>query len=304
MLPIYKVTCNGSTINFGKRLISLTISDESGFKSDKCEIVLDNQKGLINIPKTGSNLSVSMGYKESGVSYMGSYSVNEVAMSGPPSTLNIKCHAADFGSSLKEKISSSFEGSTIGNLVKNIASKYGLKPRVSNDFAGIVIDHLDQTNESDMHLLTRLATQYGAITKPVNGNLLFAAKGLAKSISGLVLDETTLDLKDVISWNYTESILENYNKVKSEYIDFENGETEENADENSPKSVENTMFRENNRSSRKIQITTLGNTNLVAESRVLLTGFQFEIPSNWIISRAEHSLNNQGFFTQIECLQN
>lgn len=299
MTPLYKVTCNGSTIDFGKRLIALTISDESGIKSDRCEIILDNQNGLINIPKIGANISISLGYKESGLSHMGSYSVNEITMSGPPATLNIKCHAADFGSTLKEKISGSFEGITIGNLVENIASKYGLTPRVSNDFAGIVLDHLDQTNESDMHFLTRLASKYGAIAKPANGTLLFAAKGLAKSISGLSLGTATLDIKDVISWNYTESILENYNKFKSEYVDFENGETNENAIQG----VENTAFRENNRSSRKIQITTLGNTNLVAESRVLLTGFQFGIPNNWIISKAEHSLNNQGFLTQIECLQ-
>ena len=334
--PIYKVTCGATTIDFGKRLITLTISDESGIKSDSCDITLDNQKDLINVPKTGTNLSVSLGYKESGVSHMGNYTVNEITMSGPPNVINIKCHAADLSSSLKEKISGSFDGTTIGSLVESVASKYGLTPRVSNDFAGIVLDHLDQTNESDMHFLTRLASKYGAIAKPANGNLLFAAKGLAKSISGLVLGETTLDIKDVISWSYTESTRENYKKVKSEYVDFENGEIEESesgeddgeggradekendedteygstygiaevsANKNAAQTIANTAFREINRNSRKIQITTLGNTNLVAESRVLLTGFQFGIPINWIISKAEHSLNNQGFLTQIECSQ-
>jgi phage protein D len=101
------------------------------------------------------------------------------------------------------------------------ASKHSLIPKVSGDLADIVLSHLDQTNESDMHLLTRLAKDYGAIAKPSAGNLIFALQGLAKSVSGVFLGTTTIDIKGVISWSYTESERENYGNVKSETTDFE-----------------------------------------------------------------------------------
>jgi hypothetical protein len=48
----------------------------------------------------------------------------------------------------------------------------------------IAIEHIDQSNESDLHLLTRLARQHGAVSKPVAGFRGFVSKGEAKSATG------------------------------------------------------------------------------------------------------------------------
>jgi hypothetical protein len=53
MKPIYKITVNGVDIDFGKRLISLSVTDESGVKSDKCEITLSDRDSNIAVPNTG-----------------------------------------------------------------------------------------------------------------------------------------------------------------------------------------------------------------------------------------------------------
>jgi phage protein D len=175
--------------------------------------------------------------------------------------MSIKAHAADFKSTLKERISGSFSGQTIGSLVDLIASKHGLIPKVSGALADVVIDHIDQTNESDMHFLTRLAGNYGAIAKPANGNLIFAMKWMAKSVSGLDLGTTTLDITQINSWNYSSTTSNNISKIK---------------------------------------ISTIGNTNLIAESKIVLTGFKPGIPTIWAITKAEHILSSQGFKTSIE----
>jgi hypothetical protein len=62
------------------------------------------------------------------------------------------------------------------------AEKFGAL--VSQQLALIAIEHIDQSNESDLHLLTRLARQHGAVSKPVAGFLVFVFKGEAKSATG------------------------------------------------------------------------------------------------------------------------
>jgi phage protein D len=149
--PIYKITANGLDLDLQRQLVSLHLTDESGVKSDSCEIVLDDRDSIIAVPQTGANLSVFLGYENSGLTLIGTYIVNEVGISGVPNRVSIKAHAADLRSSLKEKISGSFVGQTIGNLVEFIAGKHNLVPKIAGDLAGVVIDHIDQTNESDMH---------------------------------------------------------------------------------------------------------------------------------------------------------
>jgi phage protein D len=312
--PIYKITANGLDLDLQRQLVSLHITDESGVKSDSCEIVLDDRDSTIAVPQTGTNLSVFLGYEDTGLTLMVTYIVNEVGISGAPNRVSIKAHAADLQSSLKEKISGSFAGQTVGKLVESIAGKHGLVPKIAGDLAGVVIDHIDQTNESDMHFLTRLASKYGAIAKPANGMLVFALKGLAKSVTGMSLGTTTIDVGEVSSWSYTESKRDDYGKVRAEVVNFDSGEIIENvigegvayavsgtfSDKNLATTIANTVLRGLNRNHQKIQISTVGNTNLIAESKIVLTGFKPGVPAIWTITKAEHTLDSGGFHTQIE----
>jgi phage protein D len=139
-------------------------------------------------------------------------------------------------------------------------------------------------------------------------------KGLAKSVTGMVLGSTTIDLSDVISWNYTESQRDDYGKVRAEHVDFDAGETVENAvgegvayalsgafsSENLASTIASAVLSKLNKSHQKIQISTIGNTALIAESKIILTGFKPGIPTVWTITKAEHTLDSGGYKTQIE----
>ena len=61
-----------------------------------------------------------------------------------------------------------------------------------------------------------------------------------------------------------------------------------------------TAFLRIKKDPRKLQLSTIGNPNLIAESLITLTGFKPGIPANWVITKAEHSLDSQGFRTHIE----
>ena len=78
--PDFRVIAEGADITAAIRrgLLSLSVTDEAGFTSDKTEIKLDDRDGKISMPRTGAKLEISLGYKETGLVNMGIYVVDEV----------------------------------------------------------------------------------------------------------------------------------------------------------------------------------------------------------------------------------
>jgi phage protein D len=54
------------------------------------------------------------------------------------------------------------------------------------------------------------------------------------------------------------------------------------------------------RGTQTLNITLAGRADLVAESKIYLSGFRAGIPSDWIITRAEHTLDSSGYRTTID----
>lgn len=57
-------------------------------------------------------------------------------------------------------------GTTIGDMVRRIAGEHRLQQKVSASLAAIALPHIDQSAESDMNLLHRLAKRYDVVAKP------------------------------------------------------------------------------------------------------------------------------------------
>jgi phage protein D len=82
----------------------------------------------------------------------------------------------------------------LGALFRKLVSSHGFSPRVAPEVAMIRIEHVDQSNETDMSFLTRLAKKYNAVTKPYNDVYVLARPGQTKSLSGQVLADVTLSV--------------------------------------------------------------------------------------------------------------
>jgi len=67
---------------------------------------------------------------------------------------------------------------------------------VADALAGITVAHIDQTDESDAHFLTRLAKDYNAIATVKNGRLLFIQRGAGKTAGGSTLPTATIRRED------------------------------------------------------------------------------------------------------------
>jgi phage protein D len=310
---LVKINENDSTEIIRKRLISISTNDEAGFKSDSCEIVLDDFDDAIALPQSGAKIEISLGYKETEIIKIGDYFLKEVSVEGPRQVMHIRAHAIN--NSLRSQVSDSFAG-TIGELVNKIATSQGLKPAVAQEFANIKLDNIEQFGESNLNLLTRIASQHGAVAKPSNGFLVFAPDMSASSVSGLALPSHTIYIGDVSNYKCEFRECESYGSVVAKWYDKKNAtykevkvgdgepvyEIKETAnDEESAKKAAEAKLKRIQKESLSFNFSTRGRPELFAESAIFISGFKKKIQTNWIITHVQHSLNSGGFTTSVTC---
>jgi len=77
MTPDFNLWVEGQMITglIRNRLVSIRVTDEVGITSDTVEICLDDRDSLLELPRTGAKLQVSIGYQETGLVSMGVYIV-------------------------------------------------------------------------------------------------------------------------------------------------------------------------------------------------------------------------------------
>lgn len=184
--PQYKVVIDGADIThkIKPRLMSLTVTDNRGFEADQVELQLDDSDGLLTMPRRGASMRVWLGWKGTPLIDKGSFTVDELEHAGAPDTLTITGRSVDFRESLNVKKERSFHGKKLSEIIDTVAKNHGLFSVMSASLKDEVIDHIDQTNESDAAFLARLAKEYDTIPTVKDGRLLFVRAGLALTASG------------------------------------------------------------------------------------------------------------------------
>jgi phage protein D len=139
-----------------------------------------------------------VGYQESGLVEKGEFVITQRTPVLFPMRLMIVATAAPFSmldaSGYRQRRSASYGPTTLGALFRQLVSRHGFSPRVAPALEGIAIAHIDQSNESDMAFITRLARRYSAVTKPINALYVLAEAGQVKSLSGQLLPQVKLSV--------------------------------------------------------------------------------------------------------------
>lgn len=216
------------------RLMSMNILDNRGFEADELEVELSDDDGALSMPSRGAILEVAIGWHGEPLVNKGKFVVDELQYSGAPDKLMIRARSADLRGSLNSKQERSFDNIPLGKLIDQLAKENGLEPCCAKAFEQKVIPHIDQTNESAVNLLSRLAQEYDAIATVKNGKLLFMPAGKAQSLSGKPLPEVKIVRQ--VGDNYQFSLVEgdNYNAVRAYWHNLDTGQKGEIViDENS-----------------------------------------------------------------------
>ncbi len=315
--PDFRVIADNTDITAAikRGLLSLRVTDEAGVGSDKVEIKLDDRNGKIALPRTGAELDIALGYQETGLVRMGLYIVDEVSIASPPQSMTIRAHAADMRQVLKAPKTKTWGAVTLANVVNEIAAAHGLEPRISSDMASIQLPYLTQTEESDLHLLTRLARNHGAITKPVHGKLLFVPKGQAKSVSGTLIAPIFIAGNQLNSWEATFADRDKYGSVQASFHNKQTAEKEtikvgdaqpvytlrhtydsiDQATQNASAALERLK-----RGTGTLNISLPGDTRLMSEGKITLSGIRTGVDGEWIATRVEHVLDNGGYQCRLD----
>ncbi|MBV5502102.1 phage late control D family protein [Klebsiella pneumoniae] len=339
-VPAFSILMGGKALTqLDPRIISLELTDNRGFEADELTIVIDDSDGLIELPPRGAELSVSLGWQGEPLVYKGVYTVDEVAHSGPPDRLEITARSADFRDEFNVKREVSWHDVTVERIVSAIARRYKLTPVISEQLMNAEIDHADQTQESDMSFLTRMADLLGAIATIKNGCLLFILPGCGVSAKGKALPEFAITRSSGDRHSFRIADRDAYTGVQAYWLDLEFGKKKKvtvkarkKKNEKKPRSSSRegdyiagedgnvfvlrttyasetaaqraaaAKWQQLKRGAAEFNMTLArGRADLYPEMHGTVSGFKADINNqDWIIAKATHSIDDGGFKTQLE----
>lgn len=229
LTPVAKLTINGKPFNTDalSRIISISLTDKSGFEADELTVSLSDHDGKLALPPKSAEITIALGYIETGVVDKGSYKITEVSWSGAPDTLHITAQSADTSDRFSEAKEKSWHKTSLKEIIESIAAANGYTPIIGKAYQDEKIDHIDQSNESDAAFLSRLAERYDAIATVKHGRLLFVSSGEATTASGQPLPTIRITRNSGDQYTFRYSNTESYNAVRAYYIDKKTGKKHE-----------------------------------------------------------------------------
>lgn len=326
--PIFKVTANDTNITaaLAGRFVRMTLTDETGFNSDTFEVTVTDTdtKNPVQIPPTGAELQLWLGYNGQ-LTPKGLFICDEIELTDAPGTMCIRGRAAPYEGTPKgkrdfqtQKTRSWPVNTTIGAMVSKMAGEHGMTPATSPELANVKLPHIDQSAESDINLLVRLAKRYDAIAKPAGGKLVFAKRGNSKTVSGADLPNITVTRSDVkpgtlhmilarrdspgtvvAFWRDNRTATRHQvsvgtgDPVKRFRAGFKN--------EAMATAAVEAELAKRARGEFKLSFSIKGRPDITAESNLTMDNtFRESIAGNWLVTRVTHEIGPNGYVCHVE----
>lgn len=332
MTPAYRVLFDGADVTrlIEDRLMFLSVHDQVGDTSDYVELVVDdraltddrgNTIGHLSLPPKGAEMEVWMGYKETGLVLMGLYRVDELEIGfAPHREITIRARAADTRDRIifprfKAPRSRSWHRKTVDEIVDAIAKEHGFTPFVARELSGHLFEHEDQTRESDLNLLHRLARKIGGISKATNGWLMIVKPGTSEMRSGNALPSIELKLEDITEGRVQLADRANYKTVRALWldkgtarqvpVDVGSGEPRYEMKHTYPNEREARRAAKGQldafrRGTGLLRLSMPGDPRIGAETRINLKGFRDGVDGPWVVQVAKHNQGDDAYHLQIE----
>ncbi|WP_305817505.1 contractile injection system protein, VgrG/Pvc8 family [Photobacterium leiognathi] len=219
---------NDITAQIMDALIDIVITDHSGSQSDQIAIKLHGHK-IGQLPPPDALLRVSLGFNGVYIQ-QGTWTVDRIDVAGWPEVVTISGNAAPMkasgNASVQTQRTQAWHNVSFEDVIKTCATRAGLSAIVSAQLASIMFEHIDQSSESDMALITRLARQHSAVSKISQQNWLLVAEGEGKNASGTQsLPVRTVNANMCNDYGYTQQTRNQLSSAVAKYHDEETGKT-------------------------------------------------------------------------------
>ena len=315
-VPAFRVTVDGNDIAqlISPRLMSLELTDNRGIEADQLSINLSDHDGLLSIPPKGAVVRLWLGWSDTGLVDKGTYTVDEIEHSGAPDMLSIRARSADLRKALKTKRERSWSNTTLGDVLGDIAIGNGLTATMAGALDGLPILQLDQANESDANLISRLGEEFDAVASVKAGCLLCMPAGGGKTASGLDLPHITLTRADGDQHRYLLADRDSYDGVRAYFYDANSAKKQEAiagggenlkdlrhtySDKQSALRAARAEFNRLRRGSATLSYTlAVGRPDLIPELTYTLHGVKAEIDEIiWYGGNVQHNLSPDNGYT-------
>lgn len=317
--PLCLLIVDGKDITHAieKRLISISLTDNRGMDADALDISLSDHDGALAIPPRGARIDLWLGWTTSGLVYKGSYTVDETEHSGAPDVLSIRARSADLRETLKTKREQTWKDTSLREILATIAQRSQLDLKIAPSLASQLIAHLDQANESDANIISRLAEQFDAVIGVKAGCLICGVTGAGKTSSGLSLPHITLTREDGDGHRFLQADRNSYSGVKAYYYEQNSAVKKEaiaGGGENLKELRHTYADQQSALSAARSELSRLlrgtatlsyqlahGRPDLIPELTYSLIGVKDEIDAiTWLGSKVTHAYSSSGYTTSLE----
>ena len=321
MTPTFRLVADGADITslINDRLLLLRTTDKPGMESDDFELRIDDRDSAVSLPSRGASIEVFLGYSGTALTRLGSYTVDEVELSGPPDTLVIRGKASDMRGSGKSTRSGSWENVSLVSIVNDVAARNGWSPVCP---VTTTVPRADQLSESDFNFITRLAKQYDCTAKVADGKLLVLQRQGGQSASGKALGAITLTRSDVSRWQFRLADRSTHKAVSTRHQNKKTGklaiitlDNEDAPDGLPPVHTDRHIYPNKsaaeqaakarlsafNRATAAVRLEMPGRTDLFAERSINAQGFKTGLDGEYLVDSVEQVFTQSGWSTTVEC---
>ena len=322
-----KVTVEGKDVtqDLSRFPLSVTYEDVSDGETDSVELeFMDADKLFIGdwFPTRGATLELEFWRESWSGDYeivenlpLGTFEIDEITCSFPPSVAKIKGNSCPQNSALRQVDQSrAWENFKLSEIARDIATKAGVELyfETTDD---PTIKRAEQSEHSALSFLEKLCRDNGLCLKFADGKIV-------------IFDEETAESQEpVATFDYGRSEIKNFSATatlteiyKSCEVNYKDGKADQKyhgrADDSSKsdgkvlkinqqvdsqaaaEKLAKKKLREKNKDEFKLQLTCVGDFKLLSGQVVALKGFGF-FSGNWFIERARHSVGN-GYEVNLE----
>lgn len=321
--PVAEISVNGRPVAsiFNDRLISVQIVDKEGVTSDTISCDLNDGNPFAAIPRKGDRISASLGYLETGLAYFGTYIADDPEVRCLPYGMTVNGKGADMREELKQHKPRHWDKKSVKDIVSEIAGDHGLAAMVDGSVGSYRYEWFGQEDESDLHVVERLARRHDALFSIKDGKLIFAQKGSGLSAGGGAMSPVVASPFNIVqgSCRITFAHRNKFKKVKARFQDRNEAklieiEVESDAEgsadytlpdpyadegeaNNAAKSKAKSLKSETIRAS----VTLFGDPSIRAGAPFRFAGVRPEIDGiAFIVESATHAISKSGYTTQVE----
>ena len=311
--------------NLSPYLKSITYTDNSGGEADTAEIeVEDSTHKFIGdwLPKRGLTVSIKLfrenwqGDGQTETFNLGSFELDEITVSYPPSTARFKLNSIPQNSGLRQKDESkSWENVRLSQIAADVASKAKVK-LFYEALEDPTIKRAEQSEVSALAFLEKLCSDNGLALKVSDGTLIIFDE--SKMELQAAVAHLDYDLSTIKRFQATATLQEIYKKCEVVYKHgqkdekivgtFEDGGKEDGKTLKINQRVETQAeaeklakkkLRDKNKKETQIRLTTIGRFELVAGNVIELINHG-KFSGRYLIEKSTHKVGSDGYTVDLD----